>query len=37
MAKRLFHATSWTPTATADATNLANGTYMALQEALRRS
>jgi len=31
MAKRLFHATSWTPTATADTTNLANGTYMALQ------
>lgn len=31
MAKRLFHATNWTPTATADATNLANGTYMALQ------
>jgi len=31
MAKRLFHNTSWTPTATADATNLANSTYMALQ------
>jgi hypothetical protein len=31
MAKRLFHATNWTPTATADATNLANNTYMALQ------
>ena len=31
MAKRLFHATNWTPTATGDTTNLANGTYMALQ------
>ena len=31
MAKRAFHATNFTPTATADATNLANGTYMALQ------
>ena len=31
MAKRGFHATSWTPTATADTTNLANNTYMALQ------
>ena len=31
MAKRLFHATSWTPTATADTTNLANGTFMAMQ------
>lgn len=31
MAKRLFHATSWTPTATADGSNLANGTFMALQ------
>lgn len=31
MAKRVFHATSWTPTATADTTNLANNTYMALQ------
>lgn len=31
MAKRIFHNTSWTPTATADATNLANGTFMALQ------
>ena len=31
MAKRLFHATNWTPTATADATNLVNNTYMALQ------
>ena len=30
MAKRLFHATNWTPTATADATNLVNNTYMAL-------
>ena len=31
MAKRVFHNTNWTPTATADTTNLANGTYMALQ------
>lgn len=31
MAKRLFHKTSWTPTATADTTNLANNTFMALQ------
>lgn len=31
MAKRSFSAPNWTPTATADATNLANGTYMALQ------
>ena len=31
MAKRLFHATSFTPTATADTTNLANASYMALQ------
>jgi hypothetical protein len=31
MAKRNFHATNFTPTATADTTNLANGTYMALQ------
>jgi hypothetical protein len=31
MAKRLFHATNFTPTATADATGLANGTFMALQ------
>ncbi len=31
MAKWVFHATSWTPTATADTTNLVNNTYMALQ------
>lgn len=31
MAKRNFHATNWTPSATADTTNLANGTFMALQ------
>lgn len=31
MAKRLFHATSFTPTATGDATVLANGSYMAVQ------
>jgi hypothetical protein len=31
MAKRIFHNTSWTPTATADTTNLANATYMAIQ------
>jgi hypothetical protein len=31
MAKRNFHATNWTPTATADASPLANSTYMALQ------
>ena len=31
MAKRIFHNTSWTPTATADTTNLANNTFMALQ------
>src|SRR5262245_61433253 len=31
MSKRVFHATNWTPTATADTTNLANGTYQALQ------
>lgn len=31
MAKRTFQAVNWTPTATADTTALANGTYMALQ------
>lgn len=31
MASRNFSAGQWTPTATADATNLSNGTYMALQ------
>lgn len=31
MASRTFSAGNWTPSATADATNLANGTYMALQ------
>jgi hypothetical protein len=31
MAKRVFQASNWTPTATADTTNLANATYMALQ------
>ena len=30
MAKRVFHVTSWTPTATADTTALANSTYMAI-------
>lgn len=30
MAKRLFQAATFTPTATADATNLANTTYMAI-------
>lgn len=28
--KRLFGANAWSPTATADTTNLANGTYMAI-------
>lgn len=31
MAKRSFSAPNWTPAATADATNLANATFMALQ------
>ncbi len=31
MAKRIFHAVNYTPTATADAAALANGTYMALK------
>lgn len=31
MAKRLFTARNWTPTATADTTALANGTYQALK------
>ena len=31
MATRNFSAGQWTPTATADGTNLANGTYMAVQ------
>jgi hypothetical protein len=31
MAKRLFHNTSWTPTATADAATLVNATFMAVQ------
>ena len=31
MAKRTFQATNWTPTATADTSALANGTYMALK------
>jgi len=31
MAKRLFHATNWTPTAQADTTALTNATYMALK------
>lgn len=30
MAKRIFQAASFTPTATADGTTLANGTYMAV-------
>lgn len=33
MSVRNFSAGSWTPTATADATNLANGTFMAIQGA----
>jgi hypothetical protein len=31
MAKRIFQAPNWTPTATADTTAHANGTYMALK------
>src|SRR5258708_289387 len=31
MAKRLFQQATWTPTATADATALANTTYMAIE------
>jgi hypothetical protein len=31
MAKRVFQAVNWTPTATADATALTNSTYMALK------
>lgn len=31
MAKRIFSAVNWTPTATADAAALANGTYQALK------
>lgn len=31
MAKRNFHNTNWTPTATADGTPLTSATYMALQ------
>ena len=31
MAKRAFHNTSWTPTATADTVSLVNATYMALK------
>jgi len=31
VAKRTFQATNWTPTATADTSALANGTYMALK------
>jgi hypothetical protein len=30
MAKRVFQAATWTPTATADNSTLANGTYMAI-------
>ncbi len=30
MAKRIFQVPSWTPTGTADTTNLANSTYMAI-------
>lgn len=30
MAKRIFQATTWTPTATADTATLANATYMAI-------
>lgn len=35
--KRLFGANAWSPTATADTTNLANGTYMALASAAATS
>jgi len=31
VAKRTFQATNWTPTATADTSALANGTYMAIK------
>jgi hypothetical protein len=31
MAKRIFHATNWTPTAQADTAALTNATYMALK------
>lgn len=31
MAKRIFQAANWTPTATADATALASGSYMGLK------
>lgn len=31
MAKRIFHNTNWTPTATADTSALANATYMAVK------
>ena len=31
MAKRIFQTSNWTPTATADAATLANGTYMAVR------
>src|SRR6266576_4171713 len=31
MAKRMFHAVNYTPTATADTTSLASGTYQALR------
>jgi hypothetical protein len=31
MAKRIFQNSNWTPTATADASTLANATYMALK------
>lgn len=31
MAKRIFHASNWTPTAQADTAALTNGTYMALK------
>lgn len=31
MAKRIFHAANWTPTATADTSAHANATYMALK------
>lgn len=30
MAKRIFQAATWTPTATADTTNLANSTFMSI-------
>lgn len=31
MARRIFATSNWTPTPTADATNLANATYMAIK------